>query len=302
MLSTPTNKNKNFLPFLPCRCLLLSVLSALLLCLNACSDNTDRLPVADEEHESHVSCGSMILIPPGKFIMGSDKPDANRDEKPVHTVSVSAFYIDCCEVTNAEYRRFILATGHKPPRVEAVWAEPYNWIGNDYPAGTDKNPVVLVNWHDAFAYAAWAGKRLPTEAEWEKAARAGLVEKLFPYGNTIELKQANYFKSYLRSKKLRPVGSFEPNAYGLYDIAGNVWEWCQDWYRPDYYRSSPKVDPSGPLHGENKVFRGGSWKSDMQFLRCAERGQNSPDHKSPTIGFRCVRSADQSEIRAGTDD
>jgi formylglycine-generating enzyme required for sulfatase activity len=262
-----------------------------LLLMNACSDTVGT---AQNAAENQTPCSGMVLIPAGEFIMGSIGPAANRDERPAHTVYVSAFHIDCCEVTNAQYRKFLLATGHTPPRVEAAWAKPYNWTGNDYPPGTANNPVVLVSWHDAAAYAAWAGKRLPTEAEWEKAARSGMIGKAFPYGDTIEADQANFFISYLRSRKLRPVGSFEPNPYGLYDIAGNVWEWCRDWYSPAYYRSSPLTDPAGPVHADYKVFRGGSWENDMKFLRCAQRGKNSPDYKNPTIGFRCVRPADQS--------
>jgi len=299
MLSNLVHHNKKFLHVSTCRCLILGIFSALCLNMSACSDTTDHRPDSSEDQES---CGAMILIPAGEFSMGTDEPNANRDEKPAHAVSVSAFYMDCCEVTNAEYRIFVLETGHKPPQVAATWAEHYNWTGNNYPPGTDRNPVVLVNWHDASAYAVWAGKRLPTEAEWEKAARAGMTGSEFPYEDNIEPRQANYFMSYLRSKKLRPVGSFEPNAYGIYDIAGNVWEWCQDWYSPGYYRSSAKVDPPGPLHGAYKVFRGGSWESDIQFLRCAQRGKNSPDHKSPTVGFRCVRAAHQLESREESDD
>ncbi len=290
MLSNFVHQIKKNFPILTFQCLLLGMFTMLWLGTGACSDRTDRLPGTGEEQET---CGTMVLIPEGKFNMGSDEPGANRDEKPAHAVSVSAFYIDCCEVTNAEYKKFVLATGHRQPRVEAAWAEPYNWTGNDYPPETDRNPVVLVSWHDASAYAVWAGKRLPTEAEWEKAARAGMVGKLFPYGNSVELNQANFFKSYLRSKKLRPVGSFKPNAYELYDMAGNVWEWCRDWYGPVYYGSNTAADPSGPIHADYKVFRGGSWKSDIEFLRCAQRGKNSPDHKSATVGFRCARSVNQ---------
>ena len=275
-------------------------LAALCLCIGACSDSNDKLP--GTEKNAGPNTPGMLLIAAGEFAMGSDAPDSNRDEKPAHTVFISAFYIDRCEVTNAEYRRFVLATGHTPPRVEADWAEPYNWIGSDYPPGTDMDPVVLVSWHDAAAFAAWNGKRLPTEAEWEKAARAGMAGRTFPYGDILELNQANYFKSYLRSKKLRPKGSFEPNALGLYDMAGNAWEWCHDWYGPGYYRKSAASNPTGPAHGEYKVFRGGSWRDDVKFLRCAQRGKNSPDYKSPTLGFRCVRSADQPETRNAESD
>jgi formylglycine-generating enzyme required for sulfatase activity len=269
------------------------LLAALCLGLTACSETA---------HQHGSAPGTdMARIPAGEFSMGSAAQDANADEKPVHTVYVSAFFIDRFEVTNAQYRDFILATGHSPPRVEAAWAEPYNWTGDMYPPGTGNNPVVLVSWHDAVAYAAWADKRLPTEAEWEKAARSGLAGKVFPYGDTIEASQANFFISYLRARELRPVGSFKPNAFGLYDMAGNVWEWCRDWYSPGYYRKSAAENPAGPLHGENKVFRGGSWKNDKQFLRCAQRGKNSPDYKSPVVGFRCARSADQSAASEGSD-
>jgi formylglycine-generating enzyme required for sulfatase activity len=269
------------------------LLPALCLGLGACSETSHQ--------GGSTTVTDMVLIPAGEFSMGSALPEANPDEKPVHTVYVSAFSIDRFEVTNAEYRNFILATGHKPPRVEAAWAEPYNWTGTDYPSGKASHPVVLVSWHDAAAYAAWAGKRLPTEAEWEKAARSGLAGKLFPYGDTIEAAQANFFISYLRTRELRPVGSFRPNAFGLYDMAGNVWEWCRDWYSPGYYLKSPAQNPSGPLHGENKVFRGGAWKNDKKFLRCAQRGKNSPDYKSAVVGFRCVRTADQSAAPGGSD-
>jgi len=273
---------------------LAGLLAALCLGPGACSERSKQ--------NGNPPAADMISIPAGTFSMGTDDASTNQDEKPLHSIYVSAFSIDRFEVTNAEYHRFIVATGHRPPHVDAPWAEPYNWIGNDFPAGKGLNPVVLVSWHDATAFAAWAGKRLPTEAEWEKAARAGLTGRAFPYGDTLELNQANYFKSYLRSKQLLPVGSFKPNAFGLYDMAGNVWEWCQDWYSPGYYRSSTTENPSGPLNGENKVFRGGSWKNDKQFLRCAQRGKNNPDYKSPMIGFRCVRSADQPAAPGGSGD
>jgi len=271
-----------------------AMIAALCLSISACSDEAKPRPAGH--------AAGMVLIPAGEFLMGSDGPGAPADEQPVRTVYVSAFYIDRCEVTNAEYRRFVMETGHAPPHSDAPQAAPYTWTGSDYPPGTADHPVVLVRWHDAAAYAAWSGKRLPTEAEWEKAARSGMTGQKFPYGNRLELKQANYYKSYLRAKELRPVASFEPSALGLYDMAGNVWEWCQDWYSADYYRSGAGVNPQGPPNGDYKVIRGGSWMNDETFLQCARRGKHSPDQKSPSIGFRCVRSASQQDSRGGSED
>jgi len=272
----------------------------LFLGMPACTEQSGT--VSDEQlfRKAAAYDHAMAFVPPGEFQMGSSGPQSLPDERPVHTVYVSGFYIDRYEVTNAQYRRFVLATGRPAPRVDAPWAEPYNWSGSDYPPGTGMHPAVLVSWHDAAAYAAWAGKRLPTEAEWEKAARAGITGKNFPLGDRLELNQANYFKSYLRAKKLRPVGSYEPNALGLHDMAGNVWEWCRDWYGAGYYKGSGAIDPQGPPHGDCKVFRGGAWMSEEQFLRCSQRGKNSPDLKSPMVGFRCVRSADQPEAHGGS--
>jgi len=287
IIATGTNRTAH------CHALLATVIAACL-SIAACSGESAPRPVGH--------AADMVLIPAGEFLMGSDRPDAPADEQPVHRVHVPSFYIDRHEVTNAEYRRFVIETGHTPPRSDAPWATQYNWTGSDFPSGTDEYPVVLVNWHDASAYAAWAGKRLPTEAEWEKAARSGMAGKKFPYGDRLELNQANYYKSYLREKKLRPVGSFEPSALGLYDMAGNVWEWCQDWYRSDYYRSGAAVDPQGPPNGDYKVIRGGSWMNDEPLLQSSRRGKYSPDQKSPSIGFRCARSATQEETRGGSEE
>jgi len=236
----------------------------------------------------------MVLIPAGPFSMGSSSEgaEASPDEKPVHTVFLDAYYIDKYEVTNAHYQRFVLETGHPVPFVDKPWAEAYNWKGTAYPSGTGNYPVVLVTWEDAQAYAAWIKKRLPTEAEWEKAARAHLVGKQYPYGDTLEMNCANFDKGFFRKNALNPVGSFEPNAIGLYDMAGNVWEWCQDWYDADYYKKSPAQNPRGPAAGLYRVDRGGAWVNDTNYLRCSQRGKNSPDSKSHITGFRCALSAE----------
>jgi sulfatase modifying factor 1 len=202
----------------------------------------------------------MVLIPAGDFQMGSNDSD---DEKPVHTVYLDAFYIDIYEVTNAQYKKFMDATKYK---------EPNYW--NDSKFNAPNHPVVGVRWNDAVAYTKWAGKRLPTEAEWEKAARGGLVGKKYPWGDNLTHDDANYSGTGGKDKWVNtsPVGSFAPNGYGLYDMAGNVWEWCADWYDSKYYASSPKSNPKGPSSGERAVLRGGSWYFSFDsYLRVADR-------------------------------
>ncbi|MCH8292693.1 formylglycine-generating enzyme family protein [Candidatus Poribacteria bacterium] len=174
----------------------------------------------------------MVRIPAGEFQMGSN--DADSDEKPVHTVYVDAFFMDTHEVTVGQYKRFISATGHR--------ALP-DWVSKYSP--TDRHPVVGISWHDAMAYAQWAGKRLPTEAEWEYAARGGLAGKEYPWGDTLTHDNANYPGTGGRDqwKYTAPVGSFPANGYGLYDMAGNVWEWCLDEYDKDFYANSESRNP-----------------------------------------------------------
>jgi formylglycine-generating enzyme required for sulfatase activity len=228
----------------------------------------------------------MVLIPAGEFQMGSN--DGGDAEKPVHTVSLDAFYMDKYEVTNAQYKKFIDSTGHKAPK----------YLGNDYNA--PEQSVVVVSWHDAIGYAKWAGKRLPTAAEWEKAARGDLTGKKYPWGDKLTHDDANYAGTD-RWESPYPVGSFTPNGYGLYDMAGNVWEWCSDWYDENYYSSSPKRNPTGPssggfarilrfLRGNRRVVRGGSWSSNWDNLRCACRAFNDPTGTFHDVGFRCCAS------------
>ena len=221
----------------------------------------------------------MALILAGEFQMGSN--DGDSDEKPVHTVYLDAFYIDKYEVTNAQYKKFIDATEYKAP---------YYW--NDSRFNAPNNPVVGVTWYDAKAYADWAGKRLPTEAEWEKSARGGLVGKKYPWGDTLTHDDANY--SGTGGKDIwtytSPVGSFKPNGYGLYDMVGNVWEWCADWYDANYYAISPKSNPTGPSSGSWAVLRGGSWSDYGHYLRVAYRYFSyAPTNDNYDVGFRCVQ-------------
>ena len=227
----------------------------------------------------------MVLIPTGEFEMGSN------DEKPVHTVHLDAFYIDIYEVTNAQYRKFIQFRGH---------AEPEYWNNSNY--NQPNQPVVGVTWYDAMAYAQWAGKRLPTEAEWEYAARGGLKGKRYPWGDNISHDDANYLGTGGRDTwaTTASVGSFPPNNYGLYDMAGNVWEWCLDEYDKDFYRNSPRRNPVGggqtpagiiksyKNNSGRRVLRGGSWFLLYIYVRVANRAGSLPDCRGYVIGFRCV--------------
>ena len=194
-----------------------------------------------EEKNADVPAG-MVLIPAGEFEMGGNSTD--RDEKPAHKVYVNAFYMDIHEVTVGEYKQFVKETGHRPL---PPWVSKYS--------PTDKHPAVCVSWHDAMAYAKWAGKRLPTEAEWERAARGGLKSKLYPWGDTApdgtqcNFADKNSIKNYADQNAddgyewNAPVASYPPNPYGLYDMAGNVWEWCLDAYAPNFYANSPRKNP-----------------------------------------------------------
>ena len=225
----------------------------------------------------------MALIPAGEFQMGSN--DGGNDEKPVHTVYLDAFYIDKYEVTNALYKEFMDATGHSAS--PGFHSSRYN---------APNQPVALITWGDAKAYAKWAGKRLPTEAEWEKAARGGLARKKYPWGDDITHDDANYDGAggNDRWEYTAPVGSFAPNGYGLYDMAGNVGEWCADWYDEDYYSNSPRRNPKGPhlkkyIVANHRVLRGGSWGDTPSNLRVAGRSGNDPAAGYNSYGFRCAK-------------
>lgn|GEM_PF-1264115 len=242
---------------------------------------------------------AMILIPAGEFQMGDHFSEGDRDERPVHTVYLDAFYIDECEVTNKLYAKFLNdigkdkdEEGHKLLDID----NPYCLIkyeeGRYRPKeGYEEHPVVTVSWWGAKAYAEWAGKRLPTEAEWEKAARGGLIGKRFPWGDEISHDMANYGGMGGKDKwnGTSPVGSFPPNSYGLYDMAGNVWEWCLDWYDPRYYSKTPRKNPKGPGSGSYRVLRGGSWYNISNELRVSERLRHDPQSMFHNVGFRCVQ-------------
>ena len=235
----------------------------------------------------------MVLIPGGSFQMG-DHLDKMANALPVHKVKLDGFYMDSHEITVGQFKRFLKQSGYKPEAVKAGWDINHLWNEVKNWSPTDEHPVIYVSWNDATAYAKWAGKRLPTEAEWEYAARGGRVGKQYPWGDDwgVARDYANYQGTGGRDKwdKLTaPVGSFKPNGYSLYDMAGNVWEWCQDWYGSDYYSKSPAKNPPGPGTGKFRVLRGGSWgNSDTINLRVAGRSNDSPGRRSRYIGFRCV--------------
>lgn len=213
----------------------------------------------------------MIYLQGGTFLMGDDS--GNPGERPVHEVTLRPFYIDSCEVTVAQYAVFLEQTGRVKP---AFWQPEF-----DRP----DDPVVGVTWYDAAAYAAWAGKRLPTEAEWEYAARGGRSGEPFPWGTDHDKRHANF-----SSAGIAPVKRFGPNGYGIYDMTGNVWEWCSDWYDETYYQVSPADNPQGPITGTFKVLRGGAWYSSAEQIRTANRYYALPDSRSFHNGFRCVQS------------
>ncbi len=224
----------------------------------------------------------MVLIPAGEFIMGSSEDERDDGEHPQHKVYLDAFYIDKYEVTNAQYKRFMEATGHNAP---SYWGdENYN---------QPNLPVTGVSWHDAVAYAKWAKKRLPTEAEWEKAAR-GTDGREYPWGNEWVDSRCNTKISDDGYGVLAPVGSFpgDISPYGVIDMAGNVSEWVHDWSDRDYYSRSPKRNPKGPEEGIMRTLRGGNWDNAIEHhMRCATRDADLPVPSGWNLrmGFRCAR-------------
>jgi formylglycine-generating enzyme len=265
----------------------------------------------------------LVLIPPGRFIMGSPSWEEVRqaDEWP-HCVNMTrAFYISVHEVTRGEFRKFIDDTGYRAecetneiggegmskPGQPLHWSKAYSWRHPGFPQ-SDGEPVINVTWKDAAMFCEWLSRkqgctcRLPTEAEWEYSGRGG-TQTAFAYGSLEELMAAgaNVFGSLTspsphvripqgdRFRLTAPVGAFPPNRFGLHDMHGNVREWCSDWYGPDYYLHSGKTDPQGPATGERRVVRGGSFNSQIFSARSACRGQLPPDLASCDVGFRIVQ-------------
>lgn len=205
------------------------------------------------------------------------RPHVLLDDRPAHKVWLDAYYLDTHEVTNAEYAGFVKATGHRAP---------YHWLRGEIPREEQNFPVFNVDWEDANAYCRSAGKRLPTEAEWERAARGGKDALDYPWGDKADPKMARY-------NQPRPgsAGAFPPNAFELYDMAGGVSEWCSDWFDGLYYRNSPAKNPQGPETGLYKVIRGGAWSDAPARITVFFRNWVRPNQRTPNIGFRCARSA-----------
>jgi formylglycine-generating enzyme required for sulfatase activity len=231
---------------------------------------------AQPEAEEMAEAG-MVVVPAGEFVMGSGQ----GDEEPAHTVLVDAFEIDVFEVTNAEFAQFVEETGYQTDAEKNN--DPSPWRAY-FTEGKGRYPVVKVSWNDAQAYCEWAGKRLPTEAEWEKAAR-GTDERVYPWGDEWDVTKVNSKESGFRGSVT--VGSFPEGGspYGLMDVAGNIWEWTDAWYQ-----GYPQTTFNSNYFGETyKVLRGGGWFSDQEQVRTTQRNANSPDAANDDIGFRCVR-------------
>ena len=281
-------------------------------------------PTKDEYREQNVEqpdLTGMVLIPAGEFLMGGPEGEGAYDEHPQHKVYLDAYYIDKYEVTNVQFKKFVEATGYvtdaerkgygevwNPLEVTTFftlydfanvsWRSPHRWgDGWLYPQSWKyrliDHPVVQVSWNDAQAYAVWAGKRLPTEAEWEKAAR-GTDGRIWSWGNDFEANiEGTTVYTNIASDNLALVGSFptDISPYGVYDMTGNIQEWVADWYAADYYSHSPQNNPRGPDKGQFRILRGGSWKDQKSYqVRNASRAYQVPDYTSNFVGFRCAWS------------
>jgi formylglycine-generating enzyme len=279
-----------------------------------------------------------IELPGGTFAMGSAEEKYPADgEGPVRDVTLAPFAIAAHAVTNDEFAAFVTASGYVTlseqlgssfvfggllpddfPPTQAVAAAPWwrlvegsDWRHPEGPqsdlAGRGDHPVCQITWDDAVAYASWAGARLPTEAEWEYAARGGLAGRRYPWGDEREpggVHRMNVFQGTFPGENIAtdgfagtaPVGAFEPNGYGLFNTCGNVWEWCADWFDPTFHRDGPRVDPQGPPAGTHRVMRGGSYLCHESYCwryRVAARSANTPDSSAGNIGVRVVRAGDR---------
>jgi len=307
-------------------------------CCAASRDSNQELPsqcIVKGEQSSPYE--GMIKLPGGTFLMGTNSNEGFPDdgEGPVREVKVEPFWIDETTVTNRDFAEFIRATGYKTEAEQFGWSfvfylflpeeiltknppspdETPWWKGIEgatwnHPEGPQSDisnrmdhPVVHVSWNDAVAYCKWAGKRLPTEAEWEYAARGGLEQKKFPWGNELTPEgehRCNIWQGTFPETNTKgdgfagtaPVKTFPPNNFDLYEVSGNVWEWCQDWFSSNYPLIRISDNPKGPARGNAKVIRGGSYlchKSYCNRYRVAARTANTPDSSTGNMGFRCVK-------------
>jgi sulfatase modifying factor 1 len=236
------------------------------------------VPPEDNRH-STIVLPHMVTIPAGFFLMGSEKGQEN--ERPVHRVWLDEFDLAECQVTRAEYAQFLGATGHP---------QPLHWDDPNF--SNPKQPVIAVSWFDAVAYCEWlsgaTGRRfrLPTEAEWERAARGGMEQDEYPWGNSPPESLPNYSERWKTGPE--PVGVAERNTYGLCDMGANVHEWCSDWFSADYYGASLDRNPKGPAIGTRRASRGGSWRHYTKVSRCAARSSIPPEFQYADYGFRLL--------------
>ena len=252
----------------------------------------------------------MVFVPPGEFVRGSRDGEMDlalrlclqnrgtctrqrfEDEGPQRRVYLDGFYIDRQEVTNARYRKCVSSDACRPPLNDSSRMRSQYY---DDPRYADY-PVIYVSWQDADDYCRWVGKRLPSEAEWEKAAR-GTEDRRWPWGDRWDPKRLNSWVA--GPHDTTRVGSYPQGAspYGAMDMAGNVWEWVADWYEYDHYARAPDRNPRGPPHGKTRVLRGGSWISDSQYTRTTYRFQRPPDYRTANFGFRCASSWSSPALR-----
>jgi sulfatase modifying factor 1 len=297
-----------------------------------------KVPGNALQRVSHGSGEGMIKLDGGTFLMGTNSTEgfAADGEGPVREIAVDPFYIDATPVTNAQFAEFARASGYRTEAEQFGWsfvfqghipeerraalvndtvlAAPW-WCkvagaAWDHPQGPDSNvaaldeyPVTHVSWNDAAEFARWAGKRLPTEAEWELAARGGLEQNRFPWGDELTpdgRHVCNIWQGEFPNRDLAedgyagtsPVRAFPPNAFGLYSVSGNTWEWCVDWFHPAYHLVGARTNPTGPSIGQARVMKGGSYLCHASYCnryRVAARTSNTPDSSTGNIGFRCVR-------------
>ena len=276
-------------------------------------DKTEKLKISAVQSDPK-DVLDMAFIRTGKFFRGSSFKENKAafkmcrkfdkfcklwwfsDEFPGTLVMLDNYWIDIYEVTNEKYLEFVKATGHSPALDASCATDGCRdgnlWEGESFPRMIRKQPVTQVNWHDAQAYCKWRGKRLPTEAEWEKAAR-GPSGSLYPWGGGSPKGRANYNRKWNGNYTMTNVGSYSKGAsiYGLHDMAGNVWEWVDDWYNRTYYTHGTKNNPKGYTEGEFKSLRGGSWVNFPDSLRSSFRRWSRPDVRFNDTGFRCAKSA-----------
>jgi formylglycine-generating enzyme required for sulfatase activity len=248
-----------------------------------------RMTAPKEDHSTVLkSSGApienpMITISSGEFILGSE--DGGLDERPAHPVFLSAYAISQFEITQSQYQEFVKITGHRSALSR--------YVKNIERFNDMNQPVVYVSWLDAEKFCGWRGERLPTEAEWEKAAKGGRPQS-WPWGNAPDSLYGNFLGGEDGSAYASFVGSFQKNKseYGIYDMAGNAQEWVADWYDDYYYKTGPSRDPTGPDRGEQKVLRGGSWNDSHLAGRTTTRTRMFPDYRDTTTGFRCAKSGE----------